>query len=95
MVDRGAEGGARDGILNGRFACEAALTNCCNTVVDSSSRPNSRRRRRFAECQKRTSALYHSLRKFGIEKDVERGDLAIANNDDIQSGVVWGLAVRA
>ena len=35
------------------------------------------------------------LCKFGIEKDVERSDLAIANNDDIQSGVVWGLAFRA
>jgi hypothetical protein len=30
------------------------------------------------------------LCKFGIEKDVERSDLAVANNDDIQSGVVWG-----
>ena len=35
------------------------------------------------------------LCKFGIEKDVERSDLAIANNDDIQSGVGWGLAFRA
>ena len=35
------------------------------------------------------------LSKFGIEKDVERRDLAIANNDDIQSGVVWGPAFRA
>ena len=35
------------------------------------------------------------LSKFGIEKDVERSDLAIANNDDIQSGVVRGLAFRA
>ena len=35
------------------------------------------------------------LSKFGIEKDVERRNLAIANNDDIQSGVVWGLAFRA
>ena len=35
------------------------------------------------------------LCKFGIEKDVERNDLAIANNDDIQSGVVWGLTFRA
>jgi catechol-2,3-dioxygenase len=35
------------------------------------------------------------LCKFGIEKDVERSDLAIANNDDIQSGVVWGLAFQA
>ena len=35
------------------------------------------------------------LCKFGIEKDVERSDLAVANNDDIQSGVVWGLAFRA
>ena len=35
------------------------------------------------------------LSKFGIEKDVERRDLAIANNGDIQSGVVWGLALRA
>jgi hypothetical protein len=33
--------------------------------------------------------------KFGIDKDVERRDLTIANNDDIQSGVVWGLAFRA
>ncbi len=35
------------------------------------------------------------LCKFGIEKDIERSDLAIANNDDIQSGVGWGLAFRA
>ncbi len=35
------------------------------------------------------------LCKFGIEKDVERSDLSVANNDDIQSGVVWGLAFRA
>ena len=35
------------------------------------------------------------LSKFGIEKDVERRNLAIANNDEIQSGVVWGLAFRA
>jgi hypothetical protein len=35
------------------------------------------------------------LNKFGIEKDVERRDLAIANNGDIQFGVVWGLAFRA
>ena len=35
------------------------------------------------------------LCKYGIEKDVERSDLAVANNDDIQSGVVWGLAFRA
>src|ERR1700730_9192387 len=35
------------------------------------------------------------LCKFGIEKDIERSDLAIANNDDIQSGVVRGLAFRA
>jgi hypothetical protein len=35
------------------------------------------------------------LSKFGIEKDVERRDHAIANNDDIQSGVVSGLAFRA
>jgi hypothetical protein len=35
------------------------------------------------------------LCKFGIEKDVERSDLAIANNDDIQSGVGWSLAFRA
>jgi hypothetical protein len=35
------------------------------------------------------------LCKFGIEKDVERSDLAIANNDDIQSGVSWCLAFRA
>ena len=35
------------------------------------------------------------LRKFGIEKDVERSDLSVVNNDDIQSGVVWGLAFRA
>jgi hypothetical protein len=35
------------------------------------------------------------LCKFGIEKDVERSDLATANNDDIQSGVVRGLAFRA
>jgi hypothetical protein len=35
------------------------------------------------------------LCKFGIEKDVERSDLAIANNDNIQSGVVWGFAFRA
>jgi hypothetical protein len=36
-----------------------------------------------------------ALCKFRIEKDVERSDLAIANNDNIQSGVVWGLAFRA
>jgi hypothetical protein len=36
-----------------------------------------------------------ALCKFGIEKDVEGSDLAIANNYDIQSGVVWGLAFRA
>ena len=36
-----------------------------------------------------------ALCKLGIEKDVERSDLTIANNDDIQSGVVWGLAFRA
>ena len=36
-----------------------------------------------------------ALCKFGIEKDVEGSDLAITNNDDIQSGVVWGLAFRA
>jgi hypothetical protein len=35
------------------------------------------------------------LCKFGIEKDVERSDLATANNDDIQSGVVRALAFRA
>jgi hypothetical protein len=35
-----------------------------------------------------------ALCKFGIEENVKRGDLAIANNDDIQSGVVWGLAFR-
>ena len=35
------------------------------------------------------------LCKFGIEKDVERSDLAVANNDDIQSGIVWGLTFRA
>jgi hypothetical protein len=35
------------------------------------------------------------LCKYGIEKDVERSDLVVANNDDIQSGVVWGLAFRA
>jgi hypothetical protein len=34
------------------------------------------------------------LCKFGIEKDVERSDLSV-DNDDIQSGVVWGLAFRA
>jgi hypothetical protein len=32
---------------------------------------------------------------FGIEKDVERSDLATAKNDDIQSCVVRGLAFRA
>jgi hypothetical protein len=36
-----------------------------------------------------------ALCKFGIKKDVEGSDLAITNNDDIQSGVVWGLAFRA
>ena len=35
------------------------------------------------------------LCKFGIEKDVERSDLSVVNNHDIQSGVVWGLAFRA
>jgi hypothetical protein len=35
------------------------------------------------------------LYKFGIEKDIERSNLAIANNDDIQTDVVWGLAFRA
>ena len=35
------------------------------------------------------------LCKFWIEKDVERRNLAIANDHDIQSGVVWGLAFRA
>jgi hypothetical protein len=35
------------------------------------------------------------LCKFGMEKDVERSDLAIANNDDIQSVVFWCLAFRA
>jgi hypothetical protein len=35
------------------------------------------------------------LCKFGIEKDVKRGDLAIANNGDIQSGIVRGRAFRA
>ena len=42
-----------------------------------------------------TGGCRSGLCKFGIEKDVERSDLAIANNDDIQSGVVWGLAFRA
>ena len=61
--------------------------------------------RMSALCQKRTSerltkkdpraVMPRLLRKFGIEKDVERSDLSVVNNDDIQSGVVWGLAVRA
>ena len=62
-------------------------------------------KRMSALCQKRTSerltkkdpraVMPRLLRKFGIEKDVERSDLSVVNNDDIQSGVVWGLAFRA
>src|SRR5262249_33154120 len=50
----------------------------------------SRRRRRACEvhlCQKRTSALYHQRDKLGSRK-TKCSDLAIANNNDIPSGVV-------
>jgi hypothetical protein len=53
---------------------------------------------RCANCRHPRQAPWRVPRplcKFGIEKDVERSDLAIANNDDIQSGVGWGLAFRA
>ena len=42
-----------------------------------------------------TAEVQRAAMQIGIEKDVKRSDLAIANNDDIQSGVVWGLAFRA
>jgi hypothetical protein len=56
---------------------------CCQSPTNSFSRKG------------KPQGCRSPLNKFGIEKDVERRDLAIANNDDIQSAVVWGLAFRA
>jgi hypothetical protein len=41
------------------------------------------------------ASMPRPLCKYGIEKDIERSDLAIADNDDIQSGVVRDVAFRA
>jgi hypothetical protein len=41
------------------------------------------------------ASMPRPLSKYGIEKDIERSDLAIADNDDIQSGVVRDVAFRA
>ena len=62
---------------------------CCEAVTCLESWESERAREgKPKECR-------GPLSKFGIEKDVERSDLAVANNDDIQSGVVRGLAFRA
>ena len=41
------------------------------------------------------ASMARPLCKYGIEKDIERSDLALADNDDIQSGVVRDVAFRA
>ena len=41
------------------------------------------------------ASMPRPLCKYGIKKDIERSDLAIADNDDIQSGVVRDVAFRA
>jgi hypothetical protein len=46
----------------------------------------------FAEI---AASMPRPLCKYGIEKDIERSNLAIADNDDIQSGVVRDVAFRA
>ena len=72
----------------GRSVCVAAMSTGCPLAPLLKFGTSFRREGKPKGCR-------GPLNKFGIEKDVERRDLAIANNDDIQSGVVWGLAFRA
>jgi hypothetical protein len=50
---------------------------------------------RFVALADMAASMPRSLCKYGIEKDVERSALAIADNDNIQSGVVRNVAFRA
>ena len=79
--------------MNVRFGSEA---DTCAEKSDVRFTPNSDRENGPSQRGKTLAAVVpRPLCKFGIEKDVERSDLSVVNNDDIQSGVVWGLAFRA